>query len=103
MAFSNCSRSNRNNGKFSLFISNPKPTDSLQFSLIGLETETRNVYESEELAVFMKEDFTMLGMTLICAESVRTVRSVTLGGAITVGVPARRTFWQRIKDVFRKN
>jgi hypothetical protein len=76
-------------GKFSMVIPNPKPTDSLQFSFVGLLTESHSIYESENLSVYMKEDFTLLGETVIMG-----------------GVCARRfgfrNLWWRIKGLFSK-
>jgi hypothetical protein len=86
------------NGKFSLSVSNPSPTDSVVFSLTGLETETRSIYESDTLSVFIKEDFTMLGMTVTCKREVRTVSFMV--GAIDVHTPQRK-FWQKLKGLFR--
>lgn len=76
-------------GKFSITILNPKSTDTLMFSFIGLKPAFHNVYESNELSVFMKEDFVLLGET------------ITVGGAFAKRFSFRNLWW-RMKSVFRK-
>ena len=77
------------NGRFSLLIENPKPTDTLIFSFIGMESAAHSIFESNELAVLMKNDFTMIGET------------VTAGG-ISVRRFGFRNLWWRMKSLFSR-
>jgi hypothetical protein len=52
-------------GRFSISISNPRPTDSLEFSFIGLETIAFNVHDSNDLIASMRPDFTARGEPVI--------------------------------------
>jgi hypothetical protein len=76
-------------GKFSVTLSNPKPTDSLVFSFIGLEPVSLNVNDSSELAVFMKLDMVTLGEPIV------------MGGICARRFSLRNLGW-RIGNLFRR-
>jgi hypothetical protein len=75
-------------GRFSILISDPQATDSLLFSFIGLETTSYNIYESTDLAVYMKDDFNMLGETIIVKDE-------------NFGLFRMKELWWWIKNVFQ--
>jgi hypothetical protein len=76
-------------GKFLVTIRNPKPTDSLVFSFIGLETESYSVQATNDLAVFMKLDVTELNEEII------------VGGVCARRFSLRNLGW-RIGNLFRR-
>jgi hypothetical protein len=77
-------------GQFSITVSNPQPTDSLEFSFIGFESASININESNELTVEMKLDTVTLGETVI------------VGGYQVKRFGLRNLGW-RIGNLFRRN
>lgn len=76
-------------GQFSITVTNPQPTDSLEFSFIGFKSVAVNINESNDLTVAMKLDTVRLGEMVVIAGHVRRQRLRNLG-------------W-RIGNLFRRN
>lgn len=72
-------------GRFSIVIQDPKPSDTLVFSFIGYQTIERNVADVTDLTVTLTPDLLLQKIT------------VTAGG-----ICVRRSIWWKIKNIFRQ-
>jgi hypothetical protein len=82
-------------GEFSITVPDPKPSDTLMFSFIGMVTLEQSVYGVQDLSVKMQNDSTFsFGEVVVVAGMISGVDEEK---------SEHRGLWWRLKNLFRKN